>query len=158
MSQEKRSVDPDVTEGAERPRRFKTRRQREDEAQEKDTMKLPRSGFVQHPLFRHALRILIVAPDPVQQLSPSINVALVVGLEVFRQHTDRIASQPPLAAHRRPRLWRTQHLDDLGKSRACAILKAWHVHGNRLWRGKEFSHSTELRGEACQALIESRPR
>jgi hypothetical protein len=48
------------------------------------------------PLNRHALRSPILAPDPVQQLSPSINVELVVGLEVFRQHIDRIASQPPL--------------------------------------------------------------
>ena len=66
--------------------------------------RLRNEGFISYlgkavgkrPLNRHALRSPILVHNPVQQLSPSINVALVVGLEVFRQHTDRIASQPPL--------------------------------------------------------------
>ncbi len=32
--------------------------------------------------------------EPAQQLSPSINVELVVGLEVFGRHADKITSQP----------------------------------------------------------------
>jgi len=46
------------------------------------------------PLNRHALRSPILAPDLVQQLSPSINVELVGSLGVFGQHADGITSRP----------------------------------------------------------------
>ena len=51
------------------------------------------------PLNRHTPPSLILALDYAQKLSPSINVELVVGLEVFRHYADRIAAHPPLAAH-----------------------------------------------------------
>jgi len=90
------------------------------------------------PLNRHTPRSLILAIDYAQKFSPQINVELMVGLEVFRQHADRIASQPPLTAHWRLRLWLTQHTDDLGKSRAWTMRKAWDVHRNHLWLRREF--------------------
>jgi hypothetical protein len=40
----------------------------------------------------HTPRRLILALDYAQKLSPSINVELVVGLEVFRHHAERIVS------------------------------------------------------------------
>jgi hypothetical protein len=51
------------------------------------------------PFLRHTPPSLILALDYAQKLSPSINVELVGGLEVFRHHADRIVSQPPLAVH-----------------------------------------------------------
>jgi hypothetical protein len=76
------------------------------------------------PLSAHETRGAMLPASRAQKLSLQINVELVVGLEVFGQHTDRIASQPPLAAHCRSRLWLTQNLDDLGKSRQLPMLKA----------------------------------
>jgi hypothetical protein len=49
------------------------------------------------PLFAHDMRGAMLPVQRARKLSPSINVKLVVGLEVFRQHADRIASQPSLA-------------------------------------------------------------
>jgi hypothetical protein len=51
------------------------------------------------PLKRHTPLSPILALDYAQKLSPPINVALVLCLEVFRQHIDRVVSPPPLAAH-----------------------------------------------------------
>ena len=51
------------------------------------------------PLNRHTPPSFILVFTCAQKLSPSINVELVVGLEVFRQRADRIASHQPLAAH-----------------------------------------------------------
>jgi hypothetical protein len=50
------------------------------------------SGY--RPLNRHALRYPILASDPVQQLSPLINVQLVVGQEVFGRHVYVITPYP----------------------------------------------------------------
>jgi hypothetical protein len=46
----------------------------------------------------------------------------------------------PSAIQKRCKITRCvyQNTDDLGKSRACTMLKAWDVHGNRLWLGKGF--------------------
>jgi hypothetical protein len=51
------------------------------------------------PLNRHTPRSPILALDYAQKLSPSINVELVLCLEVFQQYIDRVVSQPPLVAY-----------------------------------------------------------
>jgi hypothetical protein len=57
----------------------------------------------------HLQSYTILAPDHVRKLSTQINGKFVVVLEVFRQHADRIALQPPLAAPEQSRLWLTQN-------------------------------------------------
>jgi hypothetical protein len=56
-----------------------------------------RRAASKRPLNRHTPPSFILVFTCAQKLSPSINVELVVGLEVFRQRADRIASHPPPA-------------------------------------------------------------
>ena len=69
----------------------------------------------------------------------SINQRRVGGwLGSFWTACGQKASQPPSAGHRRSRLWLTQNIGYLGKLREWTMLKAWHVHGHRLWLWRGF--------------------
>jgi hypothetical protein len=63
----------------------------------------------------------------VRKLSPSSNVKLVGGQEVFGQYADGITSQPPWVGHggddSRDSIWVTQHTDDMGKSTAALLTR-----------------------------------